>query len=585
LTGNYRRPAQAARAGVVFKLTEAQSHGVFFPQGTRVEADDPASSENILFVTGMEVKIPAGQTEGQGTAVNVFPVRDEHLGKSNGRPWQSLTLKSSPVYLAQGIEASYFNPKIRVNEEEWSLVDDLLKSTPGERHFSLDSINGEIRFGTSTFGAVPSQGAEITCTSYYQVGGAAGNVAAGQINRIIDEIQGIDSSKITVTNPEPGAGGKDAEPLDRALHRAAVDLQKRYRAVSGVDFETLAIEAAPTQVARARTFTNRNLEHTTSSETGHISISVVPKTIENKPVPDDELRDTILNYLLVRRSITTRVHVVGPKYLDMAVNFKVTPKSNIAAHLLEARVKKRLQEFLHPISGGIDSSGWPFGRHVVISEIYRIIEETPGVDYCTQAGLLPSAQFVHLIFNTTVFPGPVSPGSYVEKNDGSTRFPLAEIPYAEENSILTVKGFKQGDRIVITHRDDPYLRKRLIVKSIQPDDRKELWFEPYQVEKTFPNGSIVASEDGRVRSTLGGRGLSANKNYETLRISGFSSHDTFVIKDEDGTSLTGNINISEVKRCTDRVYLEENWLPWYVEQSAQRTKSPLERGAPKGRGV
>ncbi len=564
LTGNHCQPARAARAEVVFQLAEAQAHGVFFPQGTKLAADDPTTGETTLFVTSGEVKIPAGQTEAKASALNVYPVQDEILGRSSGRSWQSFSLQSSPVYLARGLEAAFFNPKIMVDGEQWTLVDDLLKSNRGERHFALDSVTGEIRFGSENFGSIPPRGAEIACTSYYRVGGAIGNVPAGQIGRIVDEIEGIEPGKISVTNPQPAAGGRNAETLDGALQRAAVDVQKRYRAVSASDFETLAIQAAPDRVARARAFANRNLEKTTASETGHISLLLVPKTTDPRPVPDDELRAAILNDLLARRLITTRVHVLGPGYLDVAVHFKVTPKSNTAADLLETRVKKRLQEFLHPICGGIDSKGWPFGRDVVISEIYRVIEETAGVDYCTQAELVPSGQFVHLSFNPVSFAGTVPPGSYAEETDGFTRFPLAEIPTAGETGSLTVKGFRQGDRIVITHKDDPFLRKRLIVKSVSLNDWKELAFETFRLERAFPNGSIVASEDGRIRSTIAGRGLAANREYETVKISGFSSRDTFMVKNPAGTPLTGDISISAVKRCSDRVYLEENQLPWYV---------------------
>ena len=172
--------------------------------------------------------------------------------------------------------------------------------------------------------------------------------------------------------------------------KAVENLWKPYRVITQPDFETLAIEANPAEVSRVRCLENRNLEHTTGNETGHVSIVIVPKTpsIEEKPVLKEELRNEIQNYLFTRRLITTRVHVVAPKYVDVAVHFKIKPQADTGKELVEARVKERLRAFLHPLTGGVDGRGWPFGRDVVISEIYRVIEETAGVDYTIDAELI-----------------------------------------------------------------------------------------------------------------------------------------------------------------------------------------------------
>jgi hypothetical protein len=174
--------------------------------------------------------------------------------------------------------------------------------------------------------------------------------------------------------------------------KAVENLWKPYRVITSADFESLAYEANPEKLARARCLVNRNLENTTRNETGHISILVVPKPtdMEEKPIPDIVLIEEIRNYLFSRRLITTRVHVVAPEYIDVAVHFKIKPGANVDREPVENRVRERLWEFLHPIIGGIDGKGWPFGRDVVISEIYRVIEETPGVDYTVNAELISS---------------------------------------------------------------------------------------------------------------------------------------------------------------------------------------------------
>jgi hypothetical protein len=347
---------------------------------------------------------------------------------------------------------------------------------------------------------------------------------------------------------------------------AVESLWKPYRAITVPDFERLAIEANPGKVARAGCLFNRNLEHTTNDETGHISIIIVPDTdiIDVKPVPGSDLKGEILNYLLLRRLITTRVHVVAPEYLDMAVHFQVTAKENIDQISLDKRVKERLRVFLHPISGGIDGNGWPFGRDVVISEIYRMIEETPGVDYTAEARLIPSAQFIYLYFNTVELNQSLPPGAYVEGGDGRTRFPFAGPVGGGDIRNVTVKGFKQGDRAAAAHLNDPYYRKWLKVESISADNWKELRFSPFQVPESFPAGSVISTEDGNIISTIK-QDLPANQEVDKLEITGFQEGEIIDIKAADGTVIMANIKLTGVERCTDRVFLEEDRLPWYVQ--------------------
>ena len=54
-----------------------------------------------------------------------------------------------------------------------------------------------------------------------------------------------------MTNPRPASGGADAETLDGARQRAALELRARTRAVTVEDFERLTLEASPTRRPRA----------------------------------------------------------------------------------------------------------------------------------------------------------------------------------------------------------------------------------------------------------------------------------------------------------------------------------------------
>jgi hypothetical protein len=46
-----------------------------------------------------------------------------------------------------------------------------------------------------------------------------------------------------------------------------------------------------------------------------------------------------------------------------------------------AQAIRVLEQYLHPLHGGEDGQGWPFGRSVYVSEIYELLDRLPGVDY------------------------------------------------------------------------------------------------------------------------------------------------------------------------------------------------------------
>ena len=77
---------------------------------------------------------------------------------------------------------------------------------------------------------------------------------------------------VTVTNPEPATGGRDAEALPDALRRAPQDFQTRDRAVTARDYEVLA--ARHGGIARARAMTR--LDVWAYAAPGEVEVVLVP---------------------------------------------------------------------------------------------------------------------------------------------------------------------------------------------------------------------------------------------------------------------------------------------------------------------
>lgn len=185
-----------------------------------------------------------------------------------------------------------------------------------------------------------------------------------------------------------GEAVDDAE-LREALRRAVSADEKRAtissllettRAVTPADFELLACSVP--KVARAKCVSRRNLESDDpairmTDAPGHISVVILSDRSLN---PSGELLARIRQALEPARLLTTRVHVVAPRYVSLTCRFTITPVRGVSGEALREEARNRLNLFLDPYQGWFDGKGWPWGRSVYLSELYQVLGEIRGVD-------------------------------------------------------------------------------------------------------------------------------------------------------------------------------------------------------------
>jgi hypothetical protein len=218
-----------------------------------------------------------------------------------------------------------------------------------------------------------------------------------RLNRVTDENR---YAFLKLLNPDLKLDEETS--LEEQVHATVLALREANRAVTCADFEKLTLEVSRRQerlvadfagrVARAHCVPRRNLEM--QDEAGrnedlpnHTSVIVVPEINDSNntmPQPTDRLKQTIAEYLEERRLVTNVIHVVGPRYLAVRVQLTaVLTPDTLAAQ--EADVRKPIEDavraFLHPVTGGPEGKGWPFGRNVYVSEIYEILDRQRTVDY------------------------------------------------------------------------------------------------------------------------------------------------------------------------------------------------------------
>jgi len=312
---------------------------------------------------------------------------DESLGESDGTPGQAFPLRHAPMLEPADGE----NLEVRNAEsgdwEEWDRVESFAESGPDDLHYALDLANSVVEFGPAIraadgswlqYGAVPPKGTPLRFSRYRHGGGRRANVLPGTLSILRSAIPGVAS----VENPRPALGGVDAETLEAARERAALEFRTRHRAVTAEDFEFLAQEASP-RVARAACVPPEN--------GGPVRVHLLPqvdpadrKLAHEELVPTDDLFAEVAEYLDDRRLIGTTVELEPMKLRGMSVvvNLQAEPRTDLAR--IEEEVSYALYTYLNPLVGGRLEGlgdGWELGRALNQGELYGIVHAVPGVDY------------------------------------------------------------------------------------------------------------------------------------------------------------------------------------------------------------
>jgi predicted phage baseplate assembly protein len=328
---------------------------------------------------------------GTTTTTHARQVQREFLGQSDGSPGQRFYLQVTPILKRQPGEALV----VQVPEQApqtWEEQPDFASSNAEDRHFTLDSVTGELRLGPAIrqpdgtiklYGTVPPRGSNLIFERYRSGGGQEGNLQTGILNTLKTAIPFIGR----VSNRQPAWGGMDAESLEAAAMRAPAMLRSRERAVSESDFEFLARQALPAAIGRVKCLQPRPSDAGRVAP-GQIYVLVIPRLSRPSGFlePDQlQLRPedmALLNsYLDERRLLTTRLDIRPPAYYWVAaqVRLRATPGADRAK--VEADVLARLHQFINPLTGGPDGKGWEFGRDLFVSDIYQCLQGLPDVQF------------------------------------------------------------------------------------------------------------------------------------------------------------------------------------------------------------
>lgn len=186
-----------------------------------------------------------------------------------------------------------------------------------------------------------------------------------------------------------------ADEIDRAIRAAVAQFDAPQCAVTAGDFERLARQAgaAGTEgaegagVARALCVPGVDLsappDRTDAAAlAGHVSVVVLPARDSGRDRRSG-LVDEVERQLLPRCMIGTRLHVVEPVFLHVALRIRLesSPQAGRSADQVHRDAIDALQRYCSPYPGeGPDGAGWPFGKPLSVLELQDVLGRVPGVD-------------------------------------------------------------------------------------------------------------------------------------------------------------------------------------------------------------
>jgi hypothetical protein len=306
------------------------------------------------------------------------------VGRASGTPNLRLTLRQQPLVASTFRLLSLEESSLR----QWRRRPDFLASRRTDAHFLLDPTRGLVDVGDGEHGRVAPNGARVFAR-YHATLAEIGDLSAARSFDLDDspgnrarmgDVAAARLDLAAASNPVPIAGGARAETLAHAIGRAIDDREAPRRAVTLADYETLARQTPGTRITRASARANVRPELGCVSAGGHVMVLIVPDSGAARPAPSRGLRASVTRYLSRRRIVGTRVEVIGPEYVEVAVRATVAAFARLNKSEIRARVITALNRFFDALRGGPDGTGWPFGRDVYRAEVLEILDRTEGVD-------------------------------------------------------------------------------------------------------------------------------------------------------------------------------------------------------------
>lgn len=310
-------------------------------------------------------------------------VRDEVLGSGNGGAFQTFKLKKQPLtYLpasdSEGLSAVASTLLVTVNGVRWQERRTLFESTPDGQDFTAAQDDDEktiVIFGDGVNGARPPTGRDNVRARYRKGLGTSGNVEAGGIQQLIDNMPRVQK----VANPQTAFGGADREDVAQIRTNASASLRTFGRAVGTADYAALALSYPGVAKASASWVTR---DPVTLKALAHPYVQLIIATADEQPLATQPTFALKLRSFLDQRrdpNVPLRVTDFIPVYIAVNATVEIDDRFPRQATISKA------QAALNPGAAADNSAGFfaferlGFGESIHLSAVYAALQAVAGV--------------------------------------------------------------------------------------------------------------------------------------------------------------------------------------------------------------
>lgn len=259
---------------------------------------------------------------------------------------------------------------------KWEETDDFSFSEEVDRHYVIDYKEDLLTFGDGENGMIPPIGEDNIKVNYSFGGGSSGNIEQELISELKSTIPYVES----VYNPIHSSGGGDLENISSVISRGPEFIKHRDKAVSKEDFEKLAKEYS-SDVARADAKIIDN----------QLYVYIIPNEDNRKPEASSTLLGEIkaeLKKKALSSMLSSKINVSETNYKEVAIYLEIVPKEEKNLVELVDMLKEKTKNYLHPLTGGENTTGWDYGRNIYASDIYKLIGNIYEVDHVAKLKLI-----------------------------------------------------------------------------------------------------------------------------------------------------------------------------------------------------
>jgi len=361
--------SETQSSAVTLSLTHPSSHPQFtIYAGTQFSTADQAYGK-VIFEVDSDTIVNADITSSTVDCTQGETTTDKILGSSDGSANQAFLMHIGNV--------AWHSESVEVNNgaswQAWTRVDHFVDSTSSSLHYKVEIRNEQdyyIVFGDGTNGQIPATEPSNVRATYVVSNGSLGNVPANTITVLVSDVNYIDS----VTNAQAATGGLDQETIEHARIAGPASVKALDRIISIEDAEDIAItysSASHGSIAVAKAI---------SASSQIMVLYIVPASGGD---PSDTMMADVQSWLGSKMVLGIDLEVKAPTYVPVDISANIYLHENFNSDEVSYNIRANLANYLSPVYNDPDTGTYPhqFGRNVRISDIYAVIDNTPGVDY------------------------------------------------------------------------------------------------------------------------------------------------------------------------------------------------------------